>query len=725
MRSPSPIAPTQREQWCNRGSPPNPGLPPASSPESGSARSYGSALIFAAAALVLVFALYVAFVAGIGALLVWHGTSHAGLLQSGTGSLFYFTPLLAGFLLLFLLLKPFLARPSSPPPSRSIDPLSHPRLFQLIHALCREVGALPPSRVEVDASVNASVAFRNGWASIRKHDLVLNIGLPLVAGLSSREFAGVIAHEFGHFRQGSALRLTFMVRRLSNWFWRVAHERDQIDDQIDDAIENSPSFVILVFFVPVRIGFRLTRRFLNLLMLIAHAASCRLLRQMEFDADAQEIRVAGTAAFLSSTRSLRRLTAAHASTQFHLVRAWRERQLPDNLPELVRHLAETHSQQQIDAIEAAASASVTGLFSTHPSDPERQAAAIALDAPGSFDVQGPASNLFNDFPALCREVTRDFYQAILGAVPEPGRMASVEATTGAIDHAVAARQSLNRYAPGAGFYGSPIPWDPTALSVPTDVAALHAVIASGRVLIDAAPSDETGAREQQAARLLSIRLHAARQLDAAAIPWDAGMLELPSNVPATLTLLEQETQRRSDSLHATQASLLPTIGSRLRAALQLWWHDPRVASDPRALSARDRIQRLLPVLIHVGAVAAPLEEIERDHFTLHEVLLHRNQSRDPAATHALVDHLSRNIRRNLREILPRMSEVPHPFMAPDRNPVTVQQLLHQESPDRDGLGGALSEAAAVRSMLPDLYERSLVELAAWASEAEQKAGIGS
>jgi hypothetical protein len=48
-----------------------------------------------------------------------------------------------------------------------------------------------------------------------KKDLVLTIGLPLVAGLSVREFGGVLAHEFGHFAQGGGMRLTALVRYVN------------------------------------------------------------------------------------------------------------------------------------------------------------------------------------------------------------------------------------------------------------------------------------------------------------------------------------------------------------------------------------------------------------------------------------------------------------------------------------------------------------------------------
>jgi hypothetical protein len=53
------------------------------------------------------------------------------------------------------------------------------------------------------------------------NDLVLTIGLPLVAGFNLREFAGVLAHEFGHFSQGVGMRISYVIRSISFWFTRV------------------------------------------------------------------------------------------------------------------------------------------------------------------------------------------------------------------------------------------------------------------------------------------------------------------------------------------------------------------------------------------------------------------------------------------------------------------------------------------------------------------------
>ena len=55
--------------------------------------------------------------------------------------------------------------------------------------------------------------------------MVLLIGLPLAAGLSLRQFAGVLAHEFGHFSQGFGMRLTYVIRSINIWFMRVVYER--------------------------------------------------------------------------------------------------------------------------------------------------------------------------------------------------------------------------------------------------------------------------------------------------------------------------------------------------------------------------------------------------------------------------------------------------------------------------------------------------------------------
>ena len=58
---------------------------------------------------------------------------------------------------------------------------------------------------------------------------MLTIGLPLVAAMDLKQLAGVLAHEFGHFAQGTALRLSYIVRSINAWFARLVYEHNEWD----------------------------------------------------------------------------------------------------------------------------------------------------------------------------------------------------------------------------------------------------------------------------------------------------------------------------------------------------------------------------------------------------------------------------------------------------------------------------------------------------------------
>ena len=72
-------------------------------------------------------------------------------------------------------------------------------LFAFVDQVCEEVRATAPKRINVDCQVNASASLGRGVRGMLGKDMVLTIGLPLLASLSLREFGGVLTHEFGHF----------------------------------------------------------------------------------------------------------------------------------------------------------------------------------------------------------------------------------------------------------------------------------------------------------------------------------------------------------------------------------------------------------------------------------------------------------------------------------------------------------------------------------------------
>src|SRR5262249_52685544 len=160
----------------------------------------------------------------------------------------------------------------------TLDPKAEPLLFAFVQKICALVGAPKPSRIDVDCQANASAGLRRGLWS---RDLVLTIGLPLVSGLDMRQFAGVLAHEFGHFAQGAGMRLSYVIRNINFWFARVVYERDAWDQKLDQTARGSDLRIGVVLHA-ARGCVWVSRRILWALMQAGHAISCFMLRQMEY-----------------------------------------------------------------------------------------------------------------------------------------------------------------------------------------------------------------------------------------------------------------------------------------------------------------------------------------------------------------------------------------------------------------------------------------------------------
>lgn len=125
------------------------------------------------------------------------------------------------------MVKPLFAPRAPRSQPLALNPESEALLFGFVTRVCAVVGAPFPARIDVDCELNASASLRRGFKSLLSNDLVLTIGLPLVAGTNISQLAGVIAHEFGHFTQGFGMRLQYVIRRVNHWFARVIYQRDQ------------------------------------------------------------------------------------------------------------------------------------------------------------------------------------------------------------------------------------------------------------------------------------------------------------------------------------------------------------------------------------------------------------------------------------------------------------------------------------------------------------------
>lgn len=337
----------------------------------------------------------------------WRISGRGGLMLKVLCSV---TPLLVGSIILLFMVKPIFARKTKRMQPITLNPEHEPLFHALVHRICAIVGAPAPREIRFDCEVNASAGFRRGFLSFFGNDLVLTVGLPLMAGLTMREIAGVIAHEFGHFTQGAGMRLSYIIRRVNGWFARVVYQRDAWDATLDDWAQTDTWW--LSFMVGcARLGVWFSRLILKGLMFLGHAISSFLMRQMEFDADRCEIHVAGSEGFEWTMFRLVEIGATTNVLYREMQKTWRtSHRLPDNVPLLVAHHVAQLSDEARAKLAAGIGTEKTGWLDTHPSDADRIAAARRIGAPGLFTEDGHAIDLVANFATLGKFVTLAHYE---------------------------------------------------------------------------------------------------------------------------------------------------------------------------------------------------------------------------------------------------------------------------------------------------------------------------
>jgi Zn-dependent protease with chaperone function len=333
------------------------------------------------------------------------------------------TPAVAGVILVVFMLKPLFFRIVSDTRRRSLTRQGEPRLFELVDAISESVGAPKPARIDVDYQVNASASPAGGLLSVASGNLVLTIGVPLVAGLSARQLSGVLAHEFGHFAQKVGMGSTVMITRVNGWFLRVIYQRDSLDEALDDWINDSEWYIALVLSI-AKLAVMTSRGILWCLMVVGHAVSASLLRQMEYDADRYEYDLVGSETFEQTSRELPAIVAANQAALSQLYELFTKGVLADDMILLQDRIHRDIPDSVRQKIEQSTEQAQQGWFDSHPTDSKRIARARSAARPGSFHLDRPARDLLEHYDALCQNVTSDFFRDQFGERVLPDQFTS-------------------------------------------------------------------------------------------------------------------------------------------------------------------------------------------------------------------------------------------------------------------------------------------------------------
>lgn len=384
--------------------------------------------LFVAGVMLVLPLLYVAFGVGVGWLTWWHATHNYVWMNIPSGRakalmlVLYGGLIAAGVIMVLSLFKPLFFR-FARTKEWSLLREDEPLLFEFAEELADKVGAPRPDKIRLSLDVNASASYDTRLFGLARKDFMLTLGIPLIAGLTMTQLAGIMAHEYGHFAQRGSTFLDRMVRRISLWFAVSMQGGDWIDDLIESFTGSENGLVGLIgllMWIVVGLG----RVVLYCLMLVGMAVSATLLRRMEYNADRYEIGLVGSKAFGDTCRRVVQLDLAYAIGGEFVFNNPRGDYLPNDFPSFVVGLA-NQSKRVKKKAEKIIETEQPGVLDTHPLMRNRIRAAERQDLPGVFKSSMPAYSLLTNFRELGERLSDNLYRMRYGPMYFPDNNRSV------------------------------------------------------------------------------------------------------------------------------------------------------------------------------------------------------------------------------------------------------------------------------------------------------------
>lgn len=329
-------------------------------------------------------------------------------------------------LTVFMAKSLFAIQKAGEPRGVEVTSKDEPKLFEFLHTLADEIGAPRPHRVFITAEVNAAVFYDLSLLNLffpSKKNLI--IGLGLVNVLTLGELKAVLAHEFGHFAQGSMMvgRWVYIAQQIIS---HMVATRDWLDSIL--------RFISRIDLRIAWLGWILTlvlwsiRSLMDSLFKLIIIAERALSREMEFNADLVAVSVTGSDALINA---LHKLQAADHAWQTALSvadnEAGRNNKILDDLfvaqtatiKEMRRvlddanygatpELSETEAQNHRVFNEQ--SARPPQMWATHPANRDREDNAKATYVAANIDIR-QAWELFKNAAELRNKISKSFYSS--------------------------------------------------------------------------------------------------------------------------------------------------------------------------------------------------------------------------------------------------------------------------------------------------------------------------
>lgn len=684
---------------------------------------YRMALTAVAVAMVLLPLLYFSLIAVTTWLVGLYASYYFGSLIPSRGPwLVGALPLFVGIVVLVSLVKPLFARPANPDKPVRLDPKEEPLLFAFVGRLCQALGAPMPREIHVDCQINAAAGFRRGLLSLFGDDMVLTLGLPIVQGLSMQQLAGVMAHELGHFSQKAGMRVSYVIRVVNVWFVRLVYGRDRFDEILQEAADRMPLRWLRFFFQVALFCVKMTRWFLWALMMLGHMISSIMMKQMEYDADRYEVRLAGFSSFDTTMREMFSLGVAHQMAMDNLGNQWREKRLADNFPHLVLANRKEGVRKIAPQLETYLRNEKPERFGTHPTARQRTARAMREKGVGVFTSDLPATVLFYDFDTLSRKVSFTYYRKMLGNQIDARNLVSIKAVQERQEQSGLERAAFDRFFQNLDWLrGLPLPQKLPPL--PEDPGVVISELDKARRAVLA--KDEDHARETKSyrdaanQRINALQAHALMEAGFRIKPSEFGLRD----ADPTTAVQDAESslaRMKTSSIHLEKFEKWE--GRRLGLALVLLDAEQVRSRVTDVVGWRKEVPQLLVCSAFLTGKLPRLYELRASRAVLEILVAQIKPDRErPRLIEVILEKLA-DLQERLKELHRELRNQPYPFDH-GKQGTNLAQFAIPSMPAANDYNGLVGVSGYALDQLHEVYDRILGRLAMMAEKVEEALGM--
>jgi hypothetical protein len=513
------------------------------------------------------------------------------------------------------------------------------------------------------------------------------------------------------------MRVSYLIRHINAWFGRVVYERDAWDAMLERGARDMDIRIGIVLHL-ARLFVWLTRKILWVLMVIGHAISCFLLRQMEYDADRCEALLVGSETFEETMRRIVLLGAVYQNVMGDLDVSWRERRLGDDVGTLVAEKVHEIPREAMRQVEDYISKGRTGFFDTHPSEAARIARVRKLKADGVFGLEAPAVAVFCNYAATARIASLIYYHEVLGSGVRPEHLAATADLRAHRRKTQEEGRTFHRY-----FQGMFIPLIP--LEIPEQpIESAADPPAEAQRLIESRERFSGYAASARAERRKFLKTYGrylqalrGREFIAAGLRIDATSFGLKSPTPESARQTVDGLERELSESAALLKGFGETACARLVTGLRLWLHpNARNNLSEPACTPTD-VEKYYRTLARLSWGASMFNDLRRDFFTLMGLLEIARGKDIPEGLVSRIQSAVAVCSRHLKTIHSAYQWEPYPFEHSEGN-ITVAGYLMRQAPFKDDIAEVAKAAQDTLDHFDALYERLLGRLAIVAEQLE-------